>query len=139
MYRAEVSRPGSGAQARKSVLPVPRLVQPWTSCLPSGNLSVLICKVGITILLRISQIWKEKRQDVEEAQKSSAGMCCVSVGGRPGGDRDGQSRAVAWGFLLWRFSSGLSPPCNLWAHAGLGRMRMEPSLTSGMQTSVSSI
>ena len=87
----------------------------------------------------ISQIWKEKRQDVEEAQKSSAGTCCVSVGGWPGGDQDGQSRAVAWGFLPWRFSPGLSPPCSLWAHAGLGRTRMEPSLTSGIQTSVPSI
>ena len=81
----------------------------------------------------------KKRQDVEEAQKSSAGTCCVSAGGWTGGDCDRQSRVVAWGFLVWRFSSVLSHPCNLWVHVDLGRMRMEPSLTSGIQTSVPSI
>ena len=63
-----------------------------------------------------------------------AGTLCASAGGWTGGDSDGHLGAVERGFLVWHFSSALSPPCNLWAHAGLGKIRMEPSAISGIHT-----
>lgn len=65
---------------------------------------------------------------------SVAGSRCGAAGGWTARDRDGQLGAVEWGFLVWQFSSGLSPPCNLWAQAGLDKIRMEPSAISGIQT-----